>query len=130
MRPVLKPRILEMSAINKKRFTGLLQSGLILSAVNFLSGLGNFAFQAIISHKLKESGEYGLVNTTLGFVGLLGLPLAIATTAITHYIARFNFHGDDAQLRGLLSGCRTFLFRLTIAGSVLAVFLAKPLSDF
>lgn len=119
-----------MSAINKKRFTGLLQSGLILSAVGFLSGLGNFAFQAIISHKLKESGEYGLVNTTLGFVGLLGLPLAIATTAITHYIARFNFHGHDAQLRGLLAGCRRFLFRLTIAGSLLAVFLAKPLSDF
>jgi len=112
------------------RISGLLQSGLILSAVSFLSGLGNFAFQAIISHKLKESGEYGLVNTTLGFVGLLGLPLAVATTAITHYIARFNFSGDDAQLRGLLAGCRKFLFRLTIAGSVLAVFLAKPLSDF
>jgi hypothetical protein len=119
-----------MSAINKTQFSGLLQSGLILSAVSFLTGLGNFAFQAIISHKLKESGEYGLVNTTLGFVGLLGLPLAIATTAITHYIARFNFSGHDAQLRGLLAGCRKFLFRLTIAGSVLAIFLAKPLSDF
>lgn len=116
----------------KKKFaiSGLLQSGLILSAVSFLSGLGNFAFQAIISNKLKASGEYGLVNTTLGFVGLLGLPLAIATTAITHYIARFNFSGDDAQLRGLLAGCRKFLFRLTIAGSVLALLLVKPLSDF
>ena len=115
---------------NKSRISGLLQSGLILSAVSFLSGLGNFAFQAIISNKLKESGEYGLVNTTLSFVGLLGLPLAIATTAITHYIARFNFHGHDAELNGLLAGCRKFLFRLTIGGSVLAIFLAKPLSDF
>lgn len=112
------------------RNSGLLQSGIILSIVSFLSGLGNFAFQAVVSHKLKESGEYGLVNTTLGFVGLLGLPLTIATTAITHYIARFNFSGDDARLRGLLAGCRKFLFRLTIAGSLLAVFLAKPMSNF
>ncbi|MEI7809395.1 MAG: hypothetical protein WCJ07_13020 [Verrucomicrobiota bacterium] len=108
----------------------LMQSGIILSAASFLVGLGNFAFQAIIGRQLKESGEYGLVNTTLGYVGLLGLPLLIATTAITHYIARYDFHGDDARLQGLLAGCRKFLFRLTIAGSLLAILLAKPLSDF
>ncbi len=108
----------------------LIHSGLILSAASFLIGLGNFAFQAIIGRQLKESGEYGLVNTTLGYVGLLGLPLLIATTAITHYIARYDFHGDDARLQGLLAGCRKFLFRLTIAGSLLAILLAKPLSDF
>ena len=108
----------------------LIHSGIILSAASFLVGLGNFAFQAIIGRQLKESGEYGLVNTTLGYVGLLGLPLLIATTAITHYIARYDFHGDDARLQGLLAGCRKFLFRLTIAGSLLAILLAKPLSDF
>ena len=108
----------------------LLQSGVILSSANFVAGLGNFAFQAIIGRQLKESGEYGLVNTTLGYVGLLGLPLAIATMAITHYIARYDFHGDDARLQGLLAGCRKFLFRLTVAGSLLAILLAKPLSDF
>ncbi|MEI8288553.1 MAG: hypothetical protein WCH99_03715 [Verrucomicrobiota bacterium] len=112
------------------RVSSLLQSGVILSAASFLTGLGNFAFQAIIGRQLKESGEYGLVNTTLGYVGLLGLPLLIATTAITHYIARYDFHGDDARLQGLLAGCRKFLFRLTIAGSLLAILLAKPLSDF
>jgi hypothetical protein len=103
---------------------------MILTAVSFLAGLGNFAFQAVVGNQLKTSGEFGLMNTTLGFVGLLGLPLAIATTAITHYIARFNFSGDDARLRGLLAGCRKFLFRLTIVGSLLAIFLAKPLSEF
>lgn len=112
------------------RTASLLQSGVILSLASFVAGLGNFVFQAIIGHQLKASGEYGLVNTTLGYVGLLSLPLAIATTAITHYIARFNYHGDDARLQGLLAGCRTFLFRLTLAGSVLALVLAKPLSDF
>lgn len=108
----------------------LWRSGMILTAVSFLAGLGNFAFQAVVGNQLKTSGEFGLMNTTLGFVGLLGLPLAIATTAITHYIARFNFSGDDARLRGLLAGCRKFLFRLTIVGSLLAIVLAKPLSEF
>ena len=107
----------------------LLKSGIILSAVGFLAGLGNYAFQAIIGRHLPN-GEYGLVNNTLGFAGFLGLPLAIATQAVTHYIARYHFSGDDARLQGLLAGCRKFLFRLTIAGSLLAVLLVKPLSDF
>jgi hypothetical protein len=108
----------------------LLKSGLILSAVGFLAGLGNYAFQAIIGRQLSNGGEYGLVNNTLGFAGFLGLPLAIATQAVTHYIARYHFSGDDARLQGLFAGCRKFLFRLTMAGSVLAVLLVKPLSDF
>jgi O-antigen/teichoic acid export membrane protein len=112
------------------RMDGLLQSGIIISAASFLVGLGGFAFQAIIGRLLKEHGEYGLVNSALAIVGLFGLPLAVATTAVTHYIARFNFSGDDARLRGLFAGCRKFLLRLTIAGSVLAIVLIKPLSDF
>jgi hypothetical protein len=108
----------------------LLQSGIILAGVSFLTGLGHYAFQIIISPRLTRSGEYGLAQSTLTLTGLLGLPLAIATQAVTHYIARFNFAGDDARLQGLLGGCRRFLFRLTVAGSVLAALLVKPLSDF
>jgi O-antigen/teichoic acid export membrane protein len=77
-----------------------------------------------------DRGEFGLVNSTLSFIGLLGLPLLIATTAVTHYIARFNFSGDDARLQGLLAGCRRFLFHLTLAGSFAAIVLVKPLSNF
>jgi hypothetical protein len=109
----------------------LLQSGLIFTMASFLAGLGNYAFQGIIGRQLGQtSGEYGLVLTTLSFTQLLGLPLAIATTAVTHYIARFNFSGDDARLHGLLAGCRRFLFHLTVAGSIIAIVLVKPLSDF
>ena len=108
----------------------LWRSGIILTAVSFLAGLGNYAFQAIIGRKLGHGGEYGLANNTLGFVGFLGLPLAIATTAVTHYIARYKSGGDHARLEGLLAGCRKSLFRLTLAGSVLAVLLVKPLSNF
>ena len=109
--------------------TKLWRSGMILSAAGLLAGLGNYAFQAIIGRCLDKA-EYGYVNSTLGFIGLLGLPLAIASTAVTHYIAHFRATGDEARLQGLLSGCRKLLFRLTLAGSVAAVLLVKPLSNF
>ena len=112
------------------RVDGLLQNGIIFAAISFLPGLGNYAFQGIISRNLGDSGEYGLANSALSFTALLSLPVTIVTFAITHYIARFNFAGEDERLHSLLAGCRKFLFRLTIGGSVLAVLLVKPLSDF
>jgi hypothetical protein len=109
----------------------LLQSGMIFSIASFLALLIHYGFQAIVSRQLGgASGEYGLVLATITFIGFLGLPLAIATQAVTHYIARFHFGGDDARLHGLLAGCRKFLFHITIAGSVIAIILVKPLGDF
>lgn len=110
---------------------GLLRSGVIFSAANFLTLLVGYGFQTIVSRQLGgTSGEYGLVLTTITFIGFLGLPLAIATQAVTHYVARFHFSGDDARLHDLLAGCRKFLFQITIAGSVAAIMLVKPLGDF
>jgi O-antigen/teichoic acid export membrane protein len=114
---------------NSPRAGRLLQSGIIFSLANFVTLLGQAAFQAIIGRQL-DRGEFGLVNSTISFIGLLGLPLLIATTAVTHYIARFNFSGDDARLHGLLAGCRKFLFHLTLVGSITAVILVMPLSNF
>ena len=111
------------------RAGNLLRSGIIFSAASLLIAVGNFAFQMIIRRQLDDD-QFGLTNTTLGFVQLLGLPMGFATLAVTHYIARFHFSGDDARLLGLLAGCRKFLFHLTIGASVLAVLLLKPLSDF
>src|SRR5882724_7810317 len=116
---------------NSSRTGKLLQSGIILSLVGFLSQLIHYAFQAIVSPQLGgQKGEYGLVLSTIAFIGFLGLPLAIATQAVTHYIARFHFNGDDARLGGLLAGCRKFLLHITIAGSAVAILLVKPLGDF
>jgi len=109
----------------------LLQSGLIFSIASFLALLIHYGFQAIVSRELGgASGEYGLVLATITFIGFLGLPLAIATQAVTHYVARFHFSGDDSRLHGLLAGCRKFLLHITIAGSVIAIVLVKPLGDF
>jgi hypothetical protein len=109
----------------------LLQSGIIFSAVSFLTGLGNLAFQGVMGRHLSGQGEYGDANSAIGgFMPLLGLPPLIATFAVTHYIAHFNANDDRARLQGLLLGCRKFLFWFTVAGSTLAVIVIKPLSDF
>ncbi len=111
--------------------TKLWRSGVIFSAAGFVAGIGNYVFQAIMGRLLKtpgHSGEFGYLGSGLAFINLLGLPLLIASTAVTHYIAHFQASGDEARLAGLLSGCRRFLFRLTVAGSIGAVLLIKPLS--
>jgi len=107
------------------------RTGVIFAAIGFLSQFIHYVFQAVVSHRLDgKEGEFGLIGTTLAFVTFLNLPLAVATQAVTHYIARFHFSGDDARLHGLLAGCRKFLFHISVAGSILAIVLVKPLSDF
>ena len=109
----------------------LLQSGIIFAAASFLTTLVHYGFQMIISRQLGQTpGEFGLMNSTITFVGFLGLPLAIASQTVTHYIARFHFSRDSERLHGLLAGCRRFLLHITLAGSVLAIVLIKPLGDF
>ena len=116
---------------NPWRLSSLLQSGIIFSAISFITGLGNLAFQAIMGRHLKASGDYGDANSALsGLMTLLSLLPTVATVAVTHYIAHFKASGDLARLEGLLRGCRRFLFRFTIVGSVLAVVAVKPLSLF
>jgi hypothetical protein len=111
--------------------SGLLQSGLIFSAISFVTGLGNLAFQGVMARHLKEQGQYGNANSALNaLMPLLSLVPAIATFAVAHYVAHFNASGDSARLQGLLAGCRKFLFRLTLVGSVVAVVVIKPLSIF
>src|SRR3954467_14617846 len=110
------------------RSSNLLQSGAILAAVGFLTQGIHYLFQMIVRPQLGgKDGEFGLVLTTIAFIGFLGLPLTIATQAVTHYIARFHYSGEDARLHALLAGCRKFLLHITIAGSVVAIVLVKPL---
>ncbi|HEY3761915.1 MAG TPA: hypothetical protein VGN23_09225 [Verrucomicrobiae bacterium] len=107
----------------------LLQSGIIFSAANMFVAMGNFLFQVIIGHQLNQD-KFELANTTLYYAQLLSLPMLGATYAVTHYIARFHYSGDDARLLGLFAGCRKFLFHLTIGACILAALLLFPLSHF
>ena len=78
----------------------LWRSGIIISALGFIAGLGNYWFQSIISHRLTRSGEFGLVGNTLYLVELLSLPLAIVSTSLVHYIAHYRAH-DNRPVTGL-----------------------------
>ncbi len=107
------------------------RTGIIFSAINFLALAIHWLFQFIVSPQLGGAqGEYGLIQFSIAFITFLGIPLQIASQAITHYIAKFHFSGDDARLHGLLAGCRKFLFYVTIAGSIAAIILIKPLGDY
>ena len=109
----------------------LWRSGLVFTAMSFLTLIIHYGFQIIVSPQLGGSdGEFGLVLATLVLINFLGLPQQIASQAITHYIARFHFSGEDARLHGLLAGCRKFLLHVTIAGSILAILLIKPVGDY
>ena len=109
----------------------LLQSGIIFSIVSFLTLSVHWLFQFIVSPQLGGTdGEYGLVLVIITFIGFLGLPLTIASQAITHYIARFHYNQDNERLHSLLAGCRRFLFHMTIAGSIIAIILVKPLGHY
>ncbi|SRR5579862_2499108 len=113
------------------RARSLLRSGIVFTAISFVTGLGNMAFQGVMARHLKEQGQYGNANSALNaLLPLLSLVSSIATFAVAHYIAHFNARGDSARLQGLLAGCRKFLFRLTLAGSAVAVMVIKPLSIF
>ena len=108
----------------------LWRSGIVWSIFSFLGGLGNFAFNVIVSRQISTA-EFGyFTNTLTGFVGFIGLPVLMVSTALVHYIAHFRGQNDDARLQGLLAGSQEFLLKATIAGSVLAVILAQPLAHF
>ena len=77
----------------------LLKSGLIFSAISFVTGLGNLAFQGVMGRHLKGPGQYGDANSALScLMMVLGLLPAVAVFAVTHYIAHFNASGDSARL--------------------------------
>lgn len=113
------------------RSGGLLQSGIVLSFLGLLAQIIHYGFQMIISAQfVRQQGEFGLVLTTITFIGLLSLPSTIAIQAVTHYVARFHFSGDDDRLHALLAGCRKVLFQITLAGSIIAIILIKPLAYY
>jgi O-antigen/teichoic acid export membrane protein len=108
----------------------LWRSGIFISALGFVGGLGNFLFQGIISRRLKESGEFGYVSNTLALIDLLSLPLAIICTSLVHYIAHYRAHDESGRLQGLLGGYQRFLLRATIVGSLIAAVAAVPIGRY
>jgi hypothetical protein len=107
----------------------LWRSGIFWAALGFIGGLGNLVFQIIMKRRLPEV-EFGHATTLLGATTFFGLPMQMASTAVIYYAAHFKSHNDQSRLQGLLAGCRSFLFKVTIGGSLLAVGLAAPFGKF
>jgi O-antigen/teichoic acid export membrane protein len=107
----------------------LWRSGIIWSVLGFVGGVGNLVFTTMMKRHLPDT-EYGYSNTTLTYIGFLGLPLSMISTSLVHYIAHYRGQNDEARLQGLLAGCQKFLLQATIAGSLLALVLAEPLGRF
>jgi O-antigen/teichoic acid export membrane protein len=105
----------------------LWRSGIFISALGFVGGLGNFWFQGVI-YRQMSTAECGYTNSALKLIDLLALPLAIISYSLIHYIAHFRAKDDDARLQGLVSGYQKFLLRMTVGGSILAAILAAPLA--
>ena len=62
------------------RAGNLLRSGIIFSAISFVTGLGHLAFQGVLGRHLSGPGQYGNANSALGgLMTLLGLLPAVAT---------------------------------------------------
>ena len=108
----------------------ILRSGIIFTALSFVVGGGNFYFQRLMGTALRQSGEYGAFRTTVVFVSLLGLPMLMASMAVIHHIAHFRGTDNEARLKGLLAGCRSFLLKFTIVACVLGLILIQPLSRY
>ena len=108
----------------------LMQSGILFTAANFLTLIIGFGFQIAIRRQLQANGEFGYVQSAIAFVGLMGLPLAIAAQAVTHYIARFHYSSENERLHSLIAGCRKFLLHFTIGGSIAALLLIQLLGNF
>ena len=109
--------------------TKLWQSGIILTWVNFIAGLGNYIFQGLVGRSLPLS-EFGLMNGALGLMGLLSLPVTAFSLAFSHYLAHYRSQSDELRLKRMLQTLKQGLIWLTIACSILTIVLVQPLSRF
>jgi O-antigen/teichoic acid export membrane protein len=91
----------------------------------------NFITQIVFRHELAP-GEFGTLNTALGVIGLMTVPLLAVNQAFTHYLACDHAAGQSARIDSLraavLPVTETFAW---IWGAVcfLLVFLLLPLLD-
>jgi O-antigen/teichoic acid export membrane protein len=107
----------------------LLQAGSLLTAANFTASLGQYLFQVMMGRMLPLP-EFGFLNSTLGLVLLMGIPLAATSQAIVYYLAHHHARDNRAELAAWEESSQRLLRRLTWWISVAAVLLIWPLTDF
>jgi hypothetical protein len=91
----------------------------------------HFIAQIIFRRELAP-GEFGTLNTTLGMIGLMAVPMLALNRALAHYLARNHPGGNRERIDALRAGA--LLATETLAWiwcgiSLLLVFLLLPLLD-
>jgi O-antigen/teichoic acid export membrane protein len=107
----------------------LAQQGTLFAAAGLLAGAGNYVFQGVMGRILPIE-EYGLALTSLGTAGAVGLPVGAASMALTHYIAQLRSRDETERLGALVAGSRRLLLRITLAVTVLALLLIRPVGAY
>lgn len=101
------------------------------AALWVLLALLSFTAQIVFRREMKP-GEFGTLNTALGIIGLLTVPMLALNHAFTHYQARPALAGSDARIDSLRAA--SFLVMETFAWiwgaiSLLLVFLLASLLE-
>ena len=65
-----------------------------------LIALFNFIAQIVFRHEM-EPGEFGTLNTALGAIGLMTVPVLAVNQAFTHYLARNGDAGQSERIDSL-----------------------------
>lgn len=102
---------------------------MILTIANLVAAVGNYVFQAIMGRSLPLA-EFGYLNATLALIGMLTIALTAASQAVTHHLARHQAEDRPEEVAHLKAASSSFLIYLTIACSVLALLVIKPVTDF
>jgi len=113
--------------LERHRF--LWQSSAVLTLASVVGAAGNYLFQAIMGRLLPIS-EFGHLNAALGLAGMVSIVILAASQAVTHYLARHQARDEQDRIEELKTASSTFLFRLTILCSAMAVVFIHPISVF
>ncbi len=115
--------------MNERRKHFYLESGMILTAVSFLSSIVHFVFQGVMARMLPTE-EFGYMSSTLGVILLASVPLTAASQTIAHYLARLKAEGNEEKLRRFRIGSQRWLKRGTWGLAILALLVFIPVRDF
>lgn len=106
-----------------------LQSGIILTAVTFIASAIHYLFQSFMGHLLPRE-EYGYMNSTLGVILLLSVPLVAASQSVAHFLARLQKEGDAQKLEEFRQKSLHWLWKGTWILLGLALLSWKPMKEW
>jgi O-antigen/teichoic acid export membrane protein len=103
------PNRSSISSLITKRFnqenSNIFSAGaLSLLTVIILLNISNFLFHLITSH-LFQSSDYGLLNTLLGIISFISIPISAIQVAFTFSVSKYKVNLQDFSIRSSIKNC-------------------------